>query len=422
MLSKNIYISQYRIILYIDKVEIFHVSIPLRKPFFSSWIPGYPQTHNKFDLIQLTTNTGETGLSAGVAFGEERAGLGGLLAPYLIGVDPTDLDLIHQRITEGSFLGWRNFFIDAACYDLKAKLEGKPVWKMLGGTKEKIPVYWSTGSVCDPEKHSKIIEQAESEGYKAVKLRVKSNSVENDIKLITNTRKKVNSDFPLAIDANQGWLVTIVDRTPAWSFNDAKQFIDGIKDSNISWLEEPLEMHKYETYRKLRDYSSIPISGSELNNGWHEAKMFLHFGSLDIYQPDCTVFGIYDTLKVINEVKKQGLKYSPHTWTNGVGLWINMHLYSLGSKDHPLEYPHEPGSWEPKYRDGILKEPIIPDDGYLELSDEPGLGIPIDWAKVKKYGKKVFSMSSSQLKMKVIKEKGIKTALKLKKRKENIEG
>lgn len=54
----------------------------------------------------------------------------------------------------------------------------------------------------------------------------------------------------------------------------------------------------------------------------------------------------------------------------------------------PFEYPHEPGSWTPEARDGILKEPIIPKNGFLELPQEPGLRTIIDLENVKKLGTK----------------------------------
>ncbi|MFX0014391.1 MAG: mandelate racemase/muconate lactonizing enzyme family protein [Promethearchaeota archaeon] len=403
----------------IIKVELFHISIPLKSIFYPSWIPGYPQTHNRFTLLRLSTNVGITGVAAGVAFGEEREGLGGLLAPYILGLDPCDLDLVHQRMIEASFLGWRNFWMEAAFYDIKAQAEGVPVWKMLGGTDKPIPVYWSTGATCQSKRHSKIVEQAQEAGYKGVKLRVKTKTIDEDVTAIRETRSRVDQDFPLMIDANQGWLVTIVDRTPAWDLNRARRFVESIEDLNIHWLEEPLEMHKYEELADLRSSSSIRIAGAELNSGWHEARMLLHFKSLDLYQPDVTVFGFKDTLKVIDATKQQGLGFSPHTWTNGVGLWTNLHTAALTNREFPLEYPYEPGSWTPEYRDGILKSTIVPDkEGCIELPEEPGLGLKIDWSKVENFGRKFFSMTEGELRKKVMKEKGIISALKLKRRKD----
>ena len=263
----------------ISQVELFHISIPLKSNFFPTWIPGYPQTHNRSTLLRLTTDNGFIGVAAGVAFGEEREGLGGLLAPYLLGLDPTDLDLVHQRIKEASYLGWYNFWMEAAFYDIKAQVEDIPVWKMLGGIDKPIPVYWSTGSTLNPKKHAKIIDQAQKEGDNGVKLRVKSKTLEEDVKGVKEIRKLIDSDFPLMIDANQGWPVTIVDRIPEWDLTRAKQFIRNVENENIRWIEEPLEMHLYEELAELRKESSILIAGAELNNGWYEARMFFHFGS-----------------------------------------------------------------------------------------------------------------------------------------------
>ena len=93
----------------VERIELFHVAIPLAKPFYPAWIPGYPQTENRFTLLRLTTDEGVQGLAAGVAFELEREGLGGLLGPYLIGLDPVDIDTARQRIREASYLGWRNY-------------------------------------------------------------------------------------------------------------------------------------------------------------------------------------------------------------------------------------------------------------------------------------------------------------------------
>ncbi|MHA1448875.1 MAG: enolase C-terminal domain-like protein [Candidatus Hodarchaeales archaeon] len=220
--------------------------------------------------------------------------------------------------------------------------------KLLGGTDKPLPVYWSTGSTCEPKKHAKMAKKAEEEGYKGVKLRVHAKTLEEDVKAVKETREIMGKEFPVGIDANQGWRVTIVDKTPAWDLTRAKSFINEMEGENISWLEEPLYMRAYEDLAELRKESSINISGAELNYGWDEVRMMLHFGSFDIYQPDVTFHGVVDTLKTIEATKKKGLGFSPHTWTNGIGLLANMHMFSLTTREHPLEFPHEAGSWTPE--------------------------------------------------------------------------
>ena len=71
----------------VDRIELYHVAIPLPKPFYPARIPGYPQTVNRFTLLRLTTGGGVQGLAAGVAFEEERDGL--LANPIEVDADGT---------------------------------------------------------------------------------------------------------------------------------------------------------------------------------------------------------------------------------------------------------------------------------------------------------------------------------------------
>jgi len=133
----------------ISCIEMYHVRIPLDKPFYPSWIPGYPATDNRFDLVKIITEDGIEGYSAGPAIASERLGLGNLIAPYLIGHDATDIDLMLQRLREISYLGVRANWIEPAFWDIKGKLEDKPVYELLGGIREPVELYASTGEIKD---------------------------------------------------------------------------------------------------------------------------------------------------------------------------------------------------------------------------------------------------------------------------------
>jgi len=110
----------------ISKIELYHVSVPLKETFWPTWIPGYPQTHNKFTLIRLVTDEGIEGWSAGSALGVEREGLGDLLGGYLLGADPSDIDRVQGLLKQAGFLGWRNFWIEPACWDIMGKKRENP--------------------------------------------------------------------------------------------------------------------------------------------------------------------------------------------------------------------------------------------------------------------------------------------------------
>ena len=117
----------------IKEIELYHVHIPLKHTFWPTWIPGYPQTHNRFTLIRLITDEGIEGWSAGIAMGEERQGVGELLGGYIIGADPMDIDRIQSLLKQAGILGWLNYWIEPACWDIIGKAKGKPVYELLGG-------------------------------------------------------------------------------------------------------------------------------------------------------------------------------------------------------------------------------------------------------------------------------------------------
>jgi D-galactarolactone cycloisomerase len=402
----------------VNRIELFHVAIPLPKPFYPAWIPGYPQTVNRFTLLRLTTDSGVQGLAAGVAFEHEREGLGGLIGPYLIGVDSTDIATVRQRLREVSYLGWRNYWMEAAFWDIRGKVEDKPVWALLGGEAGRAPVYASTGELHPPERRAEEVLRLREMGFKAVKLRVHSFDLTEDMARVEAVRRAVGGSMDISVDANQGWRVALVDDAPLWTLDRATNFAHACTGLGVAWIEEPLDMYAYDELAELRRRSDVPIAGGELNGGWHEFKVMLEKGSYDIYQPDATMGGgVSDAKRVLDACRERGLGFTPHTWTNGLGFLINLHVYAAGPRDHPIEYPYEPPGWVPEARDGILVEPILVDsDGTVAVPDAPGLGIELDEDKLARYGKKYFEITSRGLAMKTVRDKGLLTALRLARR------
>ena len=403
----------------ITRIELYHVSVPLRETFWPTWIPGYPQTHNRFTLIKLTTDEGIEGYGAGSALGKEREGLGDLLGGYMKGAVHTDIQRVQDLLKQAGILGWRNFWIEPACWDIMGKKAGKPVYELLGGEARPIEVYCSTGEMHDPEQRADEILAIREKGYRCAKLRVKSVELKDDIRQIEVVRKRVGRDFVLGVDANQGWLVTIVDKIPAWDLARAKKFADACHRNGIEWLEEPLDSRDYAGNAALKKYSKVKISGAELNYGWDEIKIMLEKDCFHIYQPDATFAGgIAQVKQVIDACREKKRLYTPHTWTNGIGFYVNwnMVLADRGNK-LPLEYPFEPPSWIPEFREGII-DPIIPDkNAYLAPFRAPGLGFTVNKKLLRKYGTRFFKLTETGLKIKVNRGKALRTALELKKRK-----
>jgi D-galactarolactone cycloisomerase len=406
----------------ITAFELYHVSIPLKTPFWPSWIPGYPQTHNNFTLIKIMTDDGITGYSAGPAQRRERAGLGDILSNFIIDADPTNIPLMQSYLKQVAFYGWRNFWIEPACWDIIGKAEGKPVYELLGGKPHPIDVYLSTGEMHEPQRRVEELLAKKAYGFKTAKLRIKNVTLQDDIRHIEIISKGIGQNMALGVDVNQGWLVSAARKIPAWDINRATAFADACYQNGIKWLEEPLDSRDYDANAALKRVSKVKISGAELNYGWDEIKIMLEKDCFDVYQPDATLAGgIFQSMQVIEECKKRDRIFSPHTWTNGIGFYINWNLKLVAPpSEFPLEYPLEEPSWIPELRDGIIA-PIRPDsEGRLQPFIRPGLGFEIDEGLLRKYGRRFAKYNKFRLALKLVNEKGVRLAMKLKEEKEKL--
>jgi L-alanine-DL-glutamate epimerase-like enolase superfamily enzyme len=398
----------------VARIELYHVAVPLPAAFHPSWIPGFPQRENRFDLLRVITDDGVEGHAAGPALGHERQGLGSVLGPYLLGEDATDIDVIQQRCREIGYLGWRNGWIEPAFWDIKGKLAGKPVCELLGGARRKVRVYASTGEVREPRARIAEAEARHAEGFRAIKLRVHDFDEAKDIAQVVETARAVGDKMKIAVDANQGWRVAAIADAPRWDLARARRFAAACADAGVAWLEEPLPMDDYAAQAALTAESKVPIAGGELHTGGlAELRMMIERRCYHIFQPDAVFTGgIAQTLEVARLCKQHGLMYTPHTWTNGIGFAVNLQLMAAAgfADEKELEFPYDPPGWTVEARDGILAEPFRHRNGELEVPDRPGLGFDIDARALRRYGKRYFVMDRKRLIWFALRDRGVAAA------------
>jgi D-galactarolactone cycloisomerase len=396
----------------IARIELYHFSAPLPATFHPSWIPGFPQTENRCTLIRVITEDGVEGWSAGPAIGKEREGLGGLIGPYLIGEDASDIHVMQQRLREIGYLGWRNWWIEPAFWDIKGKLAGQPVFKLLGGESMPATLYASTGEVRSAKDRIAECNARFEEGFRTVKIRVHEDE-KADEKQVMKTAAEVGQDMAIGVDANQAWRVTAVADAPLWDLDRAKRFAKVCADAGVAWLEEPLPMDAYDDLAELTSFSSVPIAGGELHtSAYPELAMMVKRRCYSIFQPDAMFTGgIAQTTRVIELCKENGLGYTPHTWTNGVGLLVNLHVFLASGFAHQmLEYPYDPPGWVPEGRDAMLEQPLVHDKATLPAPTEPGLGVNIDRRALRKHGQRFFVMDRKRLALFAVRDRGVKAA------------
>ncbi|MBT3219150.1 MAG: hypothetical protein HN348_08670, partial [Proteobacteria bacterium] len=295
---------------------------------------------------------------------------------------------------------------------------GKPVYELLGGSPGRVKLYASTGEIISREGQIEEVQKRLAEGFDSVKLRVHADTLAEDINGIRRAREAVGDKPILGVDANQGWRVAVVSDAPKWDFERALAFCKEAENLGFDWVEEPLAMDGYDELVRLRkEMKTINISGGELNSqGLPEFKIMLEKGCFDKYQPDaCFTGGIAETLEIIKLVKAAGVKYSPHTWTNGIGFAINLQLLGASTfKDTArLEYPLDPPGWVPSTRDGLLQKPWLANNGSMSLPTLPGLGFEIDSAALRRYGKRFYKATPVRVAISAVLQRGIKEAKKI---------
>jgi L-alanine-DL-glutamate epimerase-like enolase superfamily enzyme len=173
-------------------------------------------------------------------------------------------------------------------------------------------------------------------------------------------------------------------------------------------------MDAYDDLAVLTEYSKVPIAGGELHTGaLPELKMMIERRCYSIFQPDAMFAGgIQQTFAIIELCRANGLTYTPHTWTNGIGFAVNLQLMAASgfADEKELEYPLDPPGWVPAARDSMLTQPFLHDKGTLPMPDGPGLGIEIDRAALRKHGKRFFKMDRKRLAFFALRDRGLKAA------------
>jgi L-alanine-DL-glutamate epimerase-like enolase superfamily enzyme len=157
----------------------------------------------------------------------------------------------------------------------------------------------------------------------------------------------------------------------------------------------------------------------------------LALGSLDVYQPDAVMAGgtyaggisvVYWLIREIQKRNKEGsdkIKYSPHTWTTGLGFALALQLVGVSPEEERslLEYPLE-GHWRPEAWARFIKGGFPRDkDGCIKIPDGPGLGIEIDWDVVRRFGKRIYRGTTATVSYNTLLDRGFKQTMYLKDKK-----
>jgi L-alanine-DL-glutamate epimerase-like enolase superfamily enzyme len=362
----------------ISAVTISHHRLALAPPFNASW-DSQPRVHFDATIVRVSTDGGLTG----IASGDRMLGFEGHESLF-VGEDPLAIERHYRVLSNIDFHYGRCWPLDLALWDLAGKILGAPCWKLLGGLAHRVRAYASSGTLRDPAAQAEAAERYLAQGFPALKLRFHRGDWRDDLRALEAVRARVGSRLQLLVDCNQGWRLPWDTQAP-WTFKDALTVARELERLNVYWMEEPLHRADRAGMRALREATSVRIAGGEMTRQLHELRDLIDGGCVDVVQPDAALVGGITGLKRIAVMAQEHhLVFTPHTWTNGMGLTANAHL-AAGLTDAPfLEYPFDPPEWSLQRRDFMLSTPLTADaEGWLTLSDAPGMGYAPDEGRLR---------------------------------------
>lgn len=357
----------------ITKIQVTHHRLPLDPPFPASW-DTRPRTHFPATIVRVFDDAGRCGIGSGdsmYGFSDYES--------YFIGQDSQDIERHAAVLSNIEFHAGRPWPLDLALWDLNGKIKDQPVWKMLGGFSNKVRAYASSGVHRSIPEMVQVATRAVTLGFPALKVRFGRPNLDDDLAVVKAIRDALGSSLELMVDCNQGWRMPW-DIAAPWTLEHATEVAKVLETNGVYWMEEPLHRGDYDGMAELRKRVKMRIAGGELTREPYEFRELLKRGCFDVFQPDvvCTQ-GITGLAKFAREVAAAGKIFTPHTWGNGIGVMGNLHV-TAGTVGAPfIEFPFDPPEWTTKRRDYIMTETIEADgEGWIHLSDEPGLGFTLN--------------------------------------------
>ncbi|MFL5773646.1 MAG: mandelate racemase/muconate lactonizing enzyme family protein [Flavisolibacter sp.] len=360
----------------IDSIELYKLFIPLKEPFIISLGP----IHNVQNVIVIIrTQDGCAGYgecSPYMTINGESVDtcfiVGQYFAKVLKGKDSLD---IADRVSDMDKTIYANSSIksafDMALHDIAAQHSGIPVYKLLGGTKNKILETDMTVSIGEPAKMKADAVRFQKEGFPAIKVKL-GETKEKDVARIEAIREGIGMHHPLRIDANQGWHTA----------EKAIEVLQALAPFGIEHCEEPISRHYFMDLARVSATSPIPIMADESCGDDYDAQRLINLKACSMFNIKLgKSSGFHKGLKIA----RLGADAGMHMQVGGfmesrLGMTASAHLAFANDHivhcdfDTPLMFTEDP----------VLGGIIYKENGVIDLPDTPGLGAVIDESFLKK--------------------------------------
>lgn len=359
----------------IAQIEAIPFRIPYRTPL--KWgLAGYLEAAEHV-LVRVHTEEGIIGQAEATPrptiYGESLASIiyavKNWFAPLLVGLNINHIEKIWAKLETIYWNPTAKGAIDLAIWDARAKARNLPLWEMLGGFSDSLPVSWMVGMRSLSEMVQEAVEMR-SQGFKTFKVKVGIDP-QKDAEVIKALRENLGPDVIIYADANMAYEVETAIRT-----------IKKMEEYGLAFIEEPVPVGNIQGRLKVARAISIPIMGDESVFTPQDVAREIKLGAIGLISIKTPRTGYTLSQKIINLAEVAGLPCLMGTQAEtGLGTLASAHF---GAAHRNVSYPSEI-SFFLGLQDDLLAEPIRLKDGVIELPQLPGNGAIIDEQKLKKY-------------------------------------
>ena len=325
-------------------------------------------------IVTITDSDGAVGTGYSYTIGTGGSSvmrqLADHLAPRIVGDDADMIEAIWHKLefathatTIGAITAIALCAIDTALWDLRAKKQSLPLWKLAGGAKEKAPLYTTEGGWLHIEAQALVDDalEARAKGFRGSKVKIGKPTGAEDFARLSAVRKALGDDYEIMTDCNQGF-----------SVDEAIRRAGRLRELDLAWIEEPLPADDIDGHVRLSNSTSTPIAVGESLYSIRHFREYMARGACNIVQVDVgRIGGITPWLKVAHAAEAFDIPVCPHFL-----MELHVSLVCAVQNGKYVEYI-------PQLDDLTGKHMKIA-DGYGYAPTEPGIGIDWDWDKVKK--------------------------------------
>ena len=282
---------------------------------------------------------------------------------------------------------WPNYYTAAAeicMWDILGKAVDRPIYKLLGGTKDRVMAYASSQHHPNVEDYIADALSAKEQGYRGYKIHPGGGQKKTGapipayfghIEEIRTIRKAVGDDFVLAHDPVQ-----------RYNLYEALKVGRVLDELNYAWFEDPIPTTDLEGLVELNRALDLPLHVGEFLFSISDFAEYIRRGALDVARLIAdNVGGISGSMRVGMLADAFNLECTPHNWGNPTDLAVHFHLELAMPNAYWFEMPHPVTAADRPYQAQFR----IDKEGYVLAPTEPGLGYPINRDALDKIMKRI---------------------------------